>query len=94
MSIELATPPISPGTGILMNEHKPDDDNIEWTLCCSKSSKSFIKYLTTVLMSVIVLIFCIIQIILNTDQNNSIYFALISSIVSLYVPAPTLDKTN
>ena len=68
-------------------EHK-DDDHIEWNVCCSKSSKSFIiflKYLTTLLMSITILLFCIFMIATNPKQDNSIYF-------TLYIPAPTLDK--
>ena len=73
--------------------HEPhDDDHIEWNVCCSKSSKSFIKYVTTVMMSVIVLIFCIVMIFSNPDNDNSIYFSLMSSIIGMFMPQPTLDK--
>ena len=74
-----------------VHEHE-DDDHIEWSLCCSKSSKSFIKYITTVCMSVIVMVFCIVMIYSNPENDNSIYFSLISSIISLYIPAPTLER--
>lgn len=74
-------------------EHE-DDDHIEWSVCCSKSSKSFIKYITTVLMSITILLFCIFMIASNPKQDNSIYFSLLSSILTLYIPAPTLDKSN
>ena len=69
-----------------------DDDNIEWSVCCSKSSKAFIKYVSTVMMSVIVLIFCIVMVALNPDDDNTIYFSLISSIISLYINPPTIEK--
>ena len=75
--------------------HEPhDDDHIEWNVCCSKSSKSFIKYVTTVMMSVIVLIFCIVMIFTNPDNDNSIYFSLMSSILTLYIQPPTLEKMD
>ena len=73
---------------------KDEDDGVEWQLCCSRSSKSFIKYVTTVMMSVIILIFSIVMIYGNPTENNSIYFSLISSILTLYVPAPTLDHVK
>jgi hypothetical protein len=69
-----------------------DDDHTEWDICCSKSSKAFIKYVSTVLMSVVVLIFCIIMVILHPDRDNSIYFSLISTVVGIYIPSPTIDK--
>lgn len=68
------------------------DDKEEWTTCCSHSSKSFIKYIITVIMSVIILIFSIIMIIKNPEANNNIYFSLISSILGLYVPTPKIEK--
>lgn len=70
------------------------DDNIEWDVCCSHSSKSFVKYLSTVVISIIVLIFSIIMVILNPERDNSIYFSLISAIVSIYIPPPQIDKSN
>ena len=87
-----------------VEEHNIDthiEDNIEtpkivmneqWTTCCSHSSKSFIKYIITVMFCLIVLLFSIYMIIDNPERDNSIYFSLISSILSLYIPSPTLEK--
>jgi hypothetical protein len=74
--------------------HNHQEDNVEWKVCCSNSSKSFIKYIVMVVMSIIILLFSITMIIRNPEQDNSIYFSLISSILALYVPAPTLDNMN
>lgn len=68
------------------------EDHVEWQICCSKSSKSFIKYMVTVVMSIIVLCFSIFMIASNPENDNSIYFSLLSSTLVLFVPAPTLDK--
>lgn len=69
-----------------------NDETTEWNVCCSHSSKAFIKYITTVVMSIIILLFCIIMVIKSTPgDDNSIYFSLISSILTLYVPSPTLS---
>ena len=70
------------------------EDEKEWRLCCSHSSKAFIKYIVMVVISVIVLLFSIFMIVNNPEKDNSIYFSLISSILSLYVPAPTLENFN
>ena len=85
--INIEPPPIE-------TKHPNDDDHIEWDICCSKSSKAFIKYVSTVMMSVIVLIFCIVMVALNTDADNTIYFSLISSIITLYVNPPTIDRVS
>ena len=74
---------------------EPHNEPIEprnWDTCCSHSSKDFIKYITTVSMSVIVLIFCIVMIYSNPENDNSIYFALLSSIISIYIPNPKLEN--
>jgi len=79
-------------TKINVNNLHNDDETTEWQLCCSHSSKAFIKYMVTVVMSIIILLFCIIMIIKSApDEDNSIYFSLISSILTLYVPSPTLS---
>lgn len=79
-----------------IEEDKHIDNDIDtskvWNTCCSHSSVNFIKYITTVSMSVIVLIFCIVMIYSNPQNDNSIYFSLLSSIISIYIPNPTLDN--
>jgi len=68
------------------------NDDKEWDTCCSHSSKEFIKYIVTVGISIIVLIFCLFMIASKPEEDNSIYFSLLSSIISLYVPSPTLTR--
>jgi hypothetical protein len=69
------------------NEH-----HTNWRICCSHSSESFIKYIITVLFSLIVVAFSIYMITDNPERDNSIYFSLISSILTLYIPSPTLER--
>jgi len=69
-----------------------DDEKIQWNTCCSRSSKSFIKYAMTCTVSLIVLCFSMSMIVANSDSDNSIYFSLISSIVALYIPSPHLEN--
>ena len=77
-----------------IKERHTDEENVQWQICCSKSSKSFIKYMVTVVMSIIVLCFSIFMIASNPENDNSIYFSLLSSTLVLFVPAPTLDKVE
>lgn len=78
----------------IKDEHDAEsiDDLREWHTCCSNSSIAFIKYVVTVSISLVVLVFSLIMISLNPDVDNSIYFSLISSIVSVYIPSPTMGK--
>jgi len=73
-------------------DESKDDDLREWHTCCSNSSIAFIKYVVTVSISLIVLVFSLVMISFNPDDDNSIYFSLIASIVSVYIPSPTMDK--
>lgn len=71
------------------NEDK-DETEKEYKICCSNSSVGFIKFSTQFLISLSVLFFCMSMIILHPEKDNSIYFSLISGIVSLYIPPPNV----
>jgi len=76
-----------------MDETQEDrDEHIQWKTCCSNSSKAFIKYIFTISISVMILLFSAVMIVLNPDDDNSIYFSLISSIMTLYVSPPNMKK--
>ena len=62
----------------------------QWETCCSRSSRDVIKYFSQLGICSLVLIFCMVQLILKTD-NTEVYFSLISSIISLYIPSPKLE---
>ena len=67
-----------------------------WKICCSNSSSQFIKFAITAIVCLTVMIFSMLMIVSNPDRDNSIYFSLISSILSLYIPSPSLhdDKLH
>ncbi len=66
------------------------EKNESWNICCSKSSSQFIKFTITALVCFSVMIFSMFMISNNPEKDNSIYFSLISSILSLYIPSPNL----
>ena len=68
------------------------DSSEEWKICCSKSSSHFIKFFVTFSICFVVLIFSMIQIINMPNEDNSIYFSLISSILALYMDSPKLEQ--
>ena len=72
------------------------DKNESWRICCSNSSSTFIKFTVTFVTCFTVMIFSMYMISTNPEKDNSIYFSLISSILSLYIPSPTLhdDKVQ
>ena len=67
-----------------------NDDNENWNVCCSKSSSHFIKYMVQVLVSITILIFAIVNISLG--KTDSVYWSIITLIIGVFVPAPTLSK--
>jgi hypothetical protein len=62
----------------------------EYNICCSRSSVGFVKFSTQFIISLSVLFFSMSMIILYPDKDNSIFFSLISGIVSLYIPPPSI----
>ena len=79
----MSQPPTPPDQKIDINEASESYD-----ICCSHSSVGFIKYIAMFSITLAILIFSMIQIATNPSDNNTIYFSLISSIMTLYIPSP------
>jgi hypothetical protein len=63
----------------------------EWTGCCSKTNKHFLKYLTQISMGSCVMIFSMVQ-IARGAQNPEIYFSLLSGTLGLFLPHPQINN--
>jgi hypothetical protein len=70
------------------NQHLKD----EWRGCCSKHDKHFIKYMAQILMGSSVMIFAMVQIILDAPHKE-IYFSMISGTLGSFMPHPQI-KVN
>lgn len=68
----------------------PQRESKEWSFCCSKTSPRAVKYFTTLGISVIVLLFSIIQISLGNE--SPIYFNLLSLIIGIYIKTPQMKE--
>jgi len=67
----------------------------QWTLCCSKSSKQFVMYLTQTLVLMSVLIFAIAMLASAQEgQNRDLYVSLLSSVLGIYLPAPQIHDVK
>ena len=71
---------------------EPHNPN-EWKLCCSNSSKSFVKFLVQVLLGFTIILFSMVQIFRGVE-GQSIYFSLISGTLGIFFPHPTLGEDN
>ena len=70
----------------------PDEESPQWSLCCSISSAQFVKFAITGIFCFSTLLFSMIMIIRRPNEDNAIYFSLISSILSLYMSPPALHE--
>lgn len=83
-----------------MPEHKKTESqqieieevNTKVDLCCSHSSLYGLKYISRIVLSILVLSFSFLQIARFPESDNSIYFSLISSILGYYLSI--IDKNT
>lgn len=67
----------------------------QWTLCCSKSSKQFVMYLTQTVVLMSVLIFAIAMLASAQEgTNRDLYVSLLSSVLGIYLPAPQIHDVK
>ena len=64
----------------------------EWSGCCSRSNKEFVKYITQIGFGASVMIFSMIQISRSDVENKEIYFSLLSGTLGLFLPNPQMKN--
>ena len=64
----------------------------EWSGCCSKSNKEFVKYITQIGFGASVMIFSMVQISRADVKSKEIYFSLLSGTLGLFLPHPELKS--
>lgn len=64
----------------------------QWSMCCSNSSSAFVKYIVQVFIALIILIFSIIKLCIDSDEDKAIYISLVSTILGLFIPAPSASR--
>ena len=70
-------------------EEKTTEDQIQvWHTCCSKTEPAFIKYISQLAISSIVLGFSIVMI--ANGRTDAVYYSLISGVVGYFTPAPNM----
>lgn len=67
----------------------------QWTLCCSKSSKNFVLFMTQTVVLLSVLFFSIAMLAtVENGVNRDLYVSLLSSVVGIYLPAPQIHEVK
>ena len=71
-----------------------EEPNEQWSGCCSKTDSHFLKYLVQVIISLIILIFSIVMIVIKNGENCEVYFSIVSAILGIFSPSPSMTKKN
>ena len=69
------------------------EDDKQYTICCSHSSVGFIKYSSAFIISLGILTFSFIMIGMHPSSDNTIYFSLISAIMTLFINPPNINHS-
>ena len=64
----------------------------EWSGCCSRSNKEFVKYITQIGFGASVMIFSMVQISRAEVESKEIYFSLLSGTLGLFLPHPQMKS--
>ena len=70
-----------------------EDEEKEWSACCSRTNKDFIKYITQVSFGAALAIFSMAQISRGVP-NQEIYWSTLAATVGTFMPHPTMIKTK
>ena len=63
-----------------------------WKFFGSRIPKSEIVFATQTLMLYIVIIVCLVNLTISTDDNSNLWTALLSSSLGLMLPSPTMKR--
>ena len=69
------------------------EEDKQYTICCSHSSVGFIKYSSAFIISIGILTFSFIMIGMHPEADNTIYFSLISAIMTLFINPPNIHNS-
>ena len=71
-----------------------EKDN-EWKSCCFKADKDFLKFFVQVFISLMILSLSIYKLVImtSTNEDKSLYVSLLTLILGIYTPQPTI-KAN
>ena len=64
----------------------------EWSGCCSRSNKDFVRWISQVGFGASVMIFSMVQISRADVENKEIYFSMLSGTMGLFLPHPTMGN--
>lgn len=60
--------------------------------CCSHSSLAFLRFAAQYLILFIALIFSFVMLMIHPEQNNAIYYSIITLSIGVAIPNPRVHK--
>ncbi len=65
----------------------------EWRSCCLSADKHFIMYLTQIGLILLIMSFCIAQLLVKPDcTSQTAYTGLLTMLIGLVIPSPAIRK--
>lgn len=69
------------------------ETEMRWKSCCLSADKSFVMYITQLSMILLVICFCIAQLVTKSDcATQTTYVGLLTLLVGLVIPSPAIRK--
>ena len=74
----------------LSTEPSNDEAKEEWQVCCSRSNKEFVKYISQVGLALTVIIFSSVAILDEDRSDRDFWSGLLFGTLGLMMPHPTM----
>lgn len=80
---------------LLNDDYDEKNDNV-WKSCCFKADKDFLKFFVQISVSFMILSLSIYKLIVIDDNSDekSLYVSLLTLILGIYTPQPTIKNKN
>lgn len=85
-------------TRLLNHRIQVDDDNRQfehnniYQSCCLRIDKRALQFFTQALFSLLVIIFCIVNLTIKEGKNTEIYISLLTFILGVFLPSPNMRQ--
>lgn len=92
MEIEIKNDPMSPASERRRIENEKLRE--EWRMCGSGTSRHLVKYITQMSFALAVMVFSIVQLSDENNNDREIYFSLLSFILGIIFPHPQIKNDD
>lgn len=66
-----------------------------WRSCCFQCDKRFVMFATRAFISLMVIVFCMIQLFLDPDcSTQSLYVGILTTVIGVWLPSPSYHEAK